>query len=305
MNVFKTNNLIFKNHYPHPYSLLTLQMQSIIIICLMITSKLSKLFILTFSMCFICTGAPHVYAASLQIPPSYQLEGLEISSTPKFVSNRTEYVIPNTAFSFEEPVFIDLQKAKDPMIQDIIVTIPSKKILPLTSNVEKETATPSPSPTVKPTVTPSPKPSTTPNPTPSSSNLPTPKPTVVPVTTPPIQSTSGLNADLLFSMIQSHRATKGLPPFEKDQQSCSLAASRAPEVDAEVAQGRMHSGLKARNIPYWNTENIISIATEQQALRWWLNDYIHRIAIEGNYKYSCLACSGNACAQEFTNFEPK
>ena len=106
-------------------------------------------------------------------------------------------------------------------------------------------------------------------------------------------------------MANTYRAERGLPPFQKDERSCQLAAERAPEVAGEVASGALHSGLHARNLPYWNTENIISMRTEEEAFTWWINDYIHRKAIEGNFQFSCVACSGNNCAQEFTNYQPK
>ena len=67
----------------------------------------------------------------------------------------------------------------------------------------------------------------------------------------------------------------------------------------------MHSGLKSRNLNYWNSENIISMRNETEAFNWWINDQIHKDAIESNNKYSCIACSGNSCAEEFTNYQPK
>jgi uncharacterized protein YkwD len=115
----------------------------------------------------------------------------------------------------------------------------------------------------------------------------------------------GLNADKLFSLVNSYRQSINLPAFQKDERSCSLASSRAPEINNEIATGTMHQGLKDRNLPYWNTENIISMNSEEAALQWWLGDYIHKKAIEGNFTYSCVACSGNACAEEFTNFQAK
>jgi uncharacterized protein YkwD len=135
-----------------------------------------------------------------------------------------------------------------------------------------------------------------------------PEPTLAPTTpaTAPIQlSNGGLNADTLFDMSNSYRASQGLPAFQKDDRVCALAASRAPEVGAEIAEGHMHSGLRARNLPYRNSENIISYRTEEGAFNWWVNDKIHHDQLVGNYTYSCVACSGHACAQEFTNFQPK
>jgi uncharacterized protein YkwD len=131
-----------------------------------------------------------------------------------------------------------------------------------------------------------------------------------PTPTPVVQTTmqlskGGLNADQLFDMSNAHRLAMGLPPFQKEERACRLALKRAPEIAAEIVNGNMHAGMYGRNLPYWNTENIISMRTEEDAFHWWLNDDIHRKAIEGNYTYSCVACHGNNCAQEFTNFQPK
>lgn len=121
----------------------------------------------------------------------------------------------------------------------------------------------------------------------------------------PQSNAGGLDPEKLFTMSNAFRQARGLPPFQKDERACSLAASRAPEIAGEVASGNMHAGLRARNLPYWNSENIISMRTEEAAFNWWVNDKIHHDAIVGNYTYSCVACSGNSCAQEFTNFQPK
>jgi uncharacterized protein YkwD len=137
---------------------------------------------------------------------------------------------------------------------------------------------------------------------------PTIAPTETPVpiiTTAPSTNAGGLDAEKLFSMSNAYRQSHGLAPFQKDDRSCSLAASRAPEINGEVASGTMHSGLRARALPYWNSENIITMNSEEAAFNWWINDKIHHDAIVGNYTYSCVACSGNACAQEFTNFQAK
>lgn len=112
-------------------------------------------------------------------------------------------------------------------------------------------------------------------------------------------------AEQLFSMTNTFRAERGLPALRKDERTCNLAASRAPEVAGEVATGTLHSGLYSRAIPYWNTENIISMHSAEAAFNWWINDKIHHDAIVGNYTYSCVACVGGNCAQEFTNYQPK
>ena len=137
----------------------------------------------------------------------------------------------------------------------------------------------------------------------------TPTPTVAVVAstpTPAATATGGLNADLLFSMVNTKRTEAGLPAFEKEPRVCEVVNSRAPELYNEIfVTYTMHQGFYARNLPYWATENMIHMNTEQQALSWWLSSPVHRGAIYGNYKYSCTACSGNSCAQVFTNFEAK
>lgn len=122
------------------------------------------------------------------------------------------------------------------------------------------------------------------------------------IPTPP---TTTLNSDLIFSMINQIREQNGLSDFQKDDRLCTLASSRAPEIHHEVISGTMHQGMYARHLPYWNNENIIDIASEQEAVNWWMSDYVHKAAILGNYQFSCVACSGNACAEEFSNFDPK
>jgi uncharacterized protein YkwD len=170
---------------------------------------------------------------------------------------------------------------------------------------EKAPKAPSPTPTPSPTKTPI---------TPTLTSTPTPTPTLMPTaTTQPTQtvqagsntSTGGLNADVLFNMSNTYRAGKGLAPFQTEARICSLAAARAPEIAAEIAGGYMHAGKDSHNFPYRFTENIITMRTEAEAFNWWVNDYIHRVQIEQNNTHSCVACSGNACTQLFTSFQPK
>jgi uncharacterized protein YkwD len=119
------------------------------------------------------------------------------------------------------------------------------------------------------------------------------------------QST-GLDAEVLFTLINNHRKAINLPPFQKDQRLCTLAQSRAPEVYNEIyVTHNMHAGLKNRDIPYWLNENIISYRDNDGAFNWWMHSPVHRSAIEGDFAYSCGACYGNSCSQLFSNFVPK
>lgn len=250
---------------------------------------------------FIITGTNTAFADSLTVVRPLSHEGLIFSEPLTFSENNTAiepvtitFNTSSTAAASQSPTMLTF------------VTPPTTATVIL----EQQLITPTPT-SVTPTPTLSPTPTKTPIPTKSPS--PTLAATVTPQATPTPQtqvttqslSNGGLNADKLFSMVNAHRATKGLPAFEKHEKSCQLAITRAPEVEAEVASGALHQGLKNRNLDYWNTENIIAIRTEEEALSWWLGHGIHREAIESDKKYSCIACFGNSCAQEFTNFQPK
>jgi uncharacterized protein YkwD len=116
-----------------------------------------------------------------------------------------------------------------------------------------------------------------------------------------------LNSDVIFDMINEHRAQIGKSAFIKDQSLCSLAQIRSTELYGELFEGKgaLHSGLYNRNLPYWVTENAKYGSNEAGTVRWWLNSPIHRAAIEGNDIYSCGACNGTVCSQLFTSYTPK
>lgn len=195
-----------------------------------------------------------------------------------------------------------------------------------TARIEKPalfTAIANPEPTATPTDTPTPtqiptlsfivssSPAPHPSATPTATRTPTPTPTVtleryIPSPQPSPTITQSLNADLILQLVNLHRKQMNLPAYEKDPELCKLADSRAPELNYEIfGGGTVHAGLYSRNIPYWITENMASYPSEDAVVNWWLGSPIHRAAIEGNYKYSCGACSGNSCAQLFTSWVPK
>lgn len=128
---------------------------------------------------------------------------------------------------------------------------------------------------------------------------------VAPVALTPVH-TATLSADMLFGMVNAHRASLALPAFEKEAQVCSVAEARKQGIADEIYNGLpMHSGFYNMNLPYWATENMIYQHTEQEALTWWLNSPVHRSAIEGNYKYACGVCNGEVCNMVFTSYDPK
>ena len=117
--------------------------------------------------------------------------------------------------------------------------------------------------------------------------------------------TYSLNPDVLFNIINNYRASIGLPSFQKDQAICDIARQRGPALDHEVETGTVHAGFYALNLPYWATENVKYGGNEQEMFNWWMNSYIHRKAIEGDFTYSCGECYGKSCNQIFTNYQAK
>lgn len=131
-----------------------------------------------------------------------------------------------------------------------------------------------------------------------------PTPTILPAHS--LKTGPRLNALYLFNLVNAYRKKVKLTEFKPNEQLCQIAVSRLPELAAEIYGGRgMHSGFQKREISKTATENLISFHTEEEALNWWLNSYVHRNAIEGDYKYSCVACKDNNCTELFTNIEPR
>lgn len=184
---------------------------------------------------------------------------------------------PSQLVVYGPPTPINLPKTDNPTPE--VVSTPESKINESPSS---------------PTVTPSPTPIAT----------PTPQTITNQSFTPPAGS---LSADVYFNMINSHRASIGLPAFEKHPQLCEVAASRGPELNNEIfGNSYIHAGFKKLNLPYWATENMIGYPTEEIGFSWWMNSSIHRQAIESpDYKYACGTCSGKACNMIFTSFVPK
>lgn len=229
-------------------------------------------------------------------PQQFAYPGLTFSAPLTFTSRPLTDTTSSISFTTHTKLIINNDTQKKPL-EDIILT----PTLPAVQPTEASTPQSTPTIDVQATAT---ELEETPTPTPSSE----PETSTTPPTnyTPAPQSNpGGLNADVLFSMVNSYRASQGLPAFQQDAKTCSLAQQRAPMVAGEIASGDMHAGLKAMNLPYWNTENIISMNSEQAAFNWWINDPIHHDAIVSHNTYSCVACSGNSCAEEFTSYEPK
>lgn len=191
----------------------------------------------------------------------------------------------------EHPQTITPTKQPPHSSKQEIATVPLSPTIPPTKQpTQTQTIQATITPTALPTITPTSQPS----PTPSQS-------------TPMIPNNAGgLDANKLFAMVNAHRQSIGLAALQQDEKTCSLASARASEIAGELAAGTLHSGMYGRNLPYWNTENAIALGPEEAALNWWLNEPIHRQAIESPaHTVSCTACAGNYCVQEFTSYQPK
>jgi uncharacterized protein YkwD len=176
------------------------------------------------------------------------------------------------------------------------ITSPKDDQVTITPTSTPETKTKDANKTVAPTAIPTAIPALT--------NVPIQK--TVATSVAPQTNAGGIDPEKLFSMVNAHRQAMGLAALQKDDRVCSLATARTSEIAGEMAAGTLHSGMYARNLPYWNTENAAAYGSEEADLNWWLNDDIHRRAIESaTHTYSCVACSGNYCVQEFTSFQAK
>lgn len=111
-----------------------------------------------------------------------------------------------------------------------------------------------------------------------------------------------LDSDKIFELINQYRTSLGLTPFEREESVCQLAQVRSTELAGELANGTIHSGLYNRNLPYWIWENAKVGSNEEETVNWWLASPLHHQSIVGDYKYSCVKCTGNNCSELFTSF---
>ena len=119
------------------------------------------------------------------------------------------------------------------------------------------------------------------------------------------QDDANLDSDKVFGLVNQYRASRGLVPFEKDDKVCELATTRSNEIIGEIGSGVLHSGLYNRNLPYWIWENAKYGSNEEGTVAWWISSPIHHQSMVGDYKFSCVKCTGSYCAQLFTSFAPK
>lgn len=291
------------------------------------TQYITRALLLLFALSILIQPAARAQSVEEDLSVSTQTRGLNLEFPMATLNGAYigDNVLATVQFGGNAPLVISEKKglSSDEASEQIVSVSqvtqqvdPSPSILPAEPLVD---ATPSGVFIQEPTakfildIFPTPTPTATPVPTRIATKILTP--TTIPTgaqanvtaqaTTTVQLSNGGLNADVLFEMSNSYRQSQGLAPFQKDARACELAAARAPEIAAEIANGNMHAGMYGRGLPYWNTENIISMGSEAAAFNWWINDGIHHAAIVGNYTYSCVACQGNNCAQEFTNFQPK
>lgn len=246
------------------------------------------------------SSASFAQANTFTVPQTYHYAGLTFSGP---LTYSKPLPIPQTTaiqFTSQDTLNINKDDTLKPLEAIVLTPTITESAAP-TEDIDQPTPTIFAQPTSDPT---SQSQSISPTPIPTTETTATP-PTTPSYTPVPQANTGGLNADDIFSMVNSYRASQGLPAFQQDAKTCSLAQERAPEVSGEIAAGDMHAGLKAMDLGYWNTENIISMNSDQAAFNWWINDPIHHAAIVSSNTYSCVACSGNSCAEEFTSYVAK
>lgn len=130
-------------------------------------------------------------------------------------------------------------------------------------------------------------------------------PTMTPLSTQALENNTVLDSEKIFNLVNQYRVSLGLSPLEKDDKVCELAETRSRELVGELSSGTLHSGLYNRNLPYWIFENAKVGSNEEDAVAWWISSPIHRQSIVGDYKFSCVKCTGTYCSQIFTGFVPK
>jgi len=133
-----------------------------------------------------------------------------------------------------------------------------------------------------------------------------PAPTIQQVV--PAQAASdsaNLDSEGIFNSVNQYRISLGLAPFEQETSVCELAQARSSEIIAETQNGTLHMGLYNRGLPYWIWENAKYGSDEEGTVTWWKSSPLHHQSIVGDYKYSCVKCTGSYCAQLFTSFAPK
>lgn len=115
-----------------------------------------------------------------------------------------------------------------------------------------------------------------------------------------------LNAKFLTLLINEWRIGQKLKPYVTDDRLCSLSNDRVLKDE----RFDNHKGQKGRVYdPYYAipkgvtiSENIGISTSEYLLLQSWLASPTHAEALRHDYKYSCVACSGDYCVQEFSNF---
>jgi len=153
------------------------------------------------------------YAQTLILARPFQHAGL-IFSSPLSFEHPPALIKPITLeFGTIDEIDVQPTTQQQVAVETIVTPTPSPDSLTDT-HPDYTTGLVTPTPTLLPTSTPLPQ--TSPPETPTT----TPQQHVV--TSP--ANPGGLNADVLFGMVNTYRATKGLPAFQKDDKSCSLAA---------------------------------------------------------------------------------
>lgn len=111
-----------------------------------------------------------------------------------------------------------------------------------------------------------------------------------------------INVAELSKSVNKWRVKEGLSPFKEDSFLCAVASERSKEIKTDWS----HDGWKKylKYVKYVDFgENLSSNFTPPfDPLASWLNSPSHKENLLKPYKYACIRCNNNYCAQEFANY---
>jgi len=130
--------------------------------------------------------------------------------------------------------------------------------------------------------------------------------------TPVVESDTRLTEDNLWSLVQNWRTQNGFQAYTKDQMLCDFAKVRIKRVVEDPNLEKFKPGdhyllsYDAERSPLRNfrlSENVGRSGDPVTMLDSWLDSEAHRIALESDFKYSCIVVEFPYSVQIFSNLE--
>ncbi len=109
-----------------------------------------------------------------------------------------------------------------------------------------------------------------------------------------------INSDSTWNLVQNWRKENNLKEFEKSDRLCVIAKDLANDTNIKKISFRD----KYWNYPYKIGQvSIYNADSASDVLEEWINTKDNLEILKKDWKYSCLVCEGNNCAQIFSNLE--